>query len=1051
MNKRLLRLGLVAATGLATLASSFRACGEATTAPTAGDGTWSLRLHGAAPMTHPAFITPVDLVLERRGGGFVAGLASATLATPLPGEVDWSGLKVADGCVTGKVTVAFPAADTRPAATLATAVEARVEDGAISGTHLVDAKLPRGQAMAKQAVTGAIGPPAPLPARWFIELGLYWGQDEYAPILLRLLVEEGRVAQSAAYRSAVEGKPPVTVPGDSSGGQWEIKVREANLHLAGRELAVKTTLEAAMVPGSPSATFELKGAVIGLRAAGRLSAHPDGGQPIAGTFLGRLLTGDVLPPVSLGSGRRTWALDAKPEEDLIAQAQAESLMPIRPGEPGKQEFWTWRIIKRQGSTRFIYPPSFSFTEVEEAKSYRFTVAESLPPLPLPVLKILPSQARKNGMAPVPLEVGRLPTQWLVAANIESAPDQDPLAPLGGLTGCQPAEGTTFTVKDREHVFAPLEARFPGQNRIGLAALSRIGTRVCLFTLLENGEPRYVRARVAVVGRGSFDVALAGKLIVNGQVLRLEKGLYPLAAMVHLRGSVQSLAVVLDAAAAEEAQAVEDARANPPKAKGCAFEADKPWRPLAPIWKDLPPGAYQVRVEALDAKGRPMEALPRWRFYGRICEGLKEQFEEHKTISFTKYPSFQGPYSTAPRSYRQAALMAARADREQPSLCGTRRLCKVHETFAGGDHGVQREIPGALFPNSLLARLSPSPIERREALDLAGDMGLAIRIAAGRFKTGVPNVYQCDLPITYRLLEGFLDLRRDTGDEQWAKAALSLGESLVRVQEPSGAWRALDQSTGKTRRPGGFFGSDAEELDPSLILWQLGRLRHDLKTDRFLDAERKAYEYVMTHTARTMEWPELGYHSLPLSYPYAMAGNTTIAFVRYLLDYAEPEQRDLGLAEELLRWCEDRHIDWTRPPEIKPGDAIRPTSHGSCDGYRSSGHPARMAVQQALGWLKLYGHSGEPLHRAKAEALANAVLLAQDPAGGNINIGLAAANPSFNRFADNYGETARELDEFAALWEHLHPGGGPGGAQGRDHVRPDARAARHRRCREESVT
>jgi hypothetical protein len=82
----------------------------------------------------------------------------------------------------------------------------------------------------------------------------------------------------------------------------------------------------------------------------------------------------------------------------------------------------------------------------------------------------------------------------------------------------------------------------------------------------------------------------------------------------------------------------------------------------------------------------------------------------------------------------------------------------------------------------------------------------------------------------------------------------------------------------------------------------------------------------------------------------------------------------------------------------------------------------MAMQQALAWLKLHQHTGRLLHLAKATALADAVLTAQDPVSGNINLELAAYNPSFHRFADNHGELVRELDEFATLWEELQRAG-----------------------------
>jgi len=51
---------------------------------------------------------------------------------------------------------------------------------------------------------------------------------------------------------------------------------------------------------------------------------------------------------------------------LHAQAVAESLIPIRPGIPGKVPFWN------VNASRFIYVPSFDFKPVQGAVSYRFT-------------------------------------------------------------------------------------------------------------------------------------------------------------------------------------------------------------------------------------------------------------------------------------------------------------------------------------------------------------------------------------------------------------------------------------------------------------------------------------------------------------------------------------------------------------------------------------------------------------------------------------------------------------------------------------------------------
>ena len=49
----------------------------------------------------------------------------------------------------------------------------------------------------------------------------------------------------------------------------------------------------------------------------------------------------------------------------------ESMIPIRPGIPGKQPFWN------RNSKRFIYAPAFDFKEIPGVKKYQFiTTADS---------------------------------------------------------------------------------------------------------------------------------------------------------------------------------------------------------------------------------------------------------------------------------------------------------------------------------------------------------------------------------------------------------------------------------------------------------------------------------------------------------------------------------------------------------------------------------------------------------------------------------------------------------------------------------------------------
>src|SRR5262245_16301909 len=55
---------------------------------------------------------------------------------------------------------------------------------------------------------------------------------------------------------------------------------------------------------------------------------------------------------------------------LGVRAEDESLIPIRPGLPGKAPFWN------ENAKQFIWPPAFDFESVEGATSYRMTANSS---------------------------------------------------------------------------------------------------------------------------------------------------------------------------------------------------------------------------------------------------------------------------------------------------------------------------------------------------------------------------------------------------------------------------------------------------------------------------------------------------------------------------------------------------------------------------------------------------------------------------------------------------------------------------------------------------
>ncbi len=151
----------------------------------------------------------------------------------------------------------------------------------------------------------------------------------------------------------------------------------------------------------------------------------------------------------------------------------------------------------------------------------------------------------TGVPVVPLTPGKSPTDWLHTEALRQATPDDPREVFYGLEKVHAEPGTTVRVGDFELTFRKMkqenysDADFGGlyvepMIEADAKAKAKKPFTMVLYTVIKVEEPgRYVvfnpvsRANLA-------QMSLAGKLLAHGQVVRLEKGFYPLMCMVQWR-------------------------------------------------------------------------------------------------------------------------------------------------------------------------------------------------------------------------------------------------------------------------------------------------------------------------------------------------------------------------------------------------------------------------------------------------------------------------------------------------------------------------------------
>jgi hypothetical protein len=356
------------------------------------------------------------------------------------------------------------------------------------------------------------------------------------------------------------------------------------------------------------------------------------------------------------------------------------------------------------------------------------------------------------------------------------------------------------------------------------------------------------------------------------------------------------------------------------------------------------------------------------------------------MTFTKRPFFDGPYFDPPHALREAALMHARWMRDNPRNGLARGIYYEPVGGAGGDGQLWFITYSGAWGGLVVHALATDPIERADALDaaasVAGDQWL--RSFSENF---LPDTYKGWVFDQWVYGTTWMDLYRITGEQRYADAAKLSAERVAGHQLPWGTWINTeptgppgppqpDPKTGLYVHHLGPWPTNPDtgnpcEFDPSTILYYLGRVRKELKTDAFRPVEDKTWKWLQENSIARFDWRKQGpMESSHTNLPWPTVADYALHCFEYLALDLPGREPDPALMADLLRWCEDRAVDWRR---VSGGSLVYPRTDGFNDVH------ARLA----LAYARLAERTKDPLHRAKAEALACAALVAQNPVSGQI--------------------------------------------------------------------
>jgi hypothetical protein len=131
---------------------------------------------------------------------------------------------------------------------------------------------------------------------------------------------------------------------------------------------------------------------------------------------------------------------------------------------------------------------------------------------------------------------------------------DPMRSLGAMQSLRPKPGDTVKIDGVTVTFQPIDPKHVRrEGGINLRAGLQRGEKSTLlaYTVIDVPGKRQLKLKAPFTQNGRVQAVLSGAPVAHGQIVEVDKGLYPMLVVVRLRTKWQSLHVSFETAAADE--------------------------------------------------------------------------------------------------------------------------------------------------------------------------------------------------------------------------------------------------------------------------------------------------------------------------------------------------------------------------------------------------------------------------------------------------------------------------------------------------------------------